>query len=61
MSSNWPLKDAYNCMLTELESNRLEVILVPSRLPECAADGGKIRVAVSQNVEWYEDYALIIR
>ena len=31
----------------------LEIILVPSRLPECAADGGKIRVAVSQNVEWY--------
>ena len=55
MSSNWPLKDAYNCMLMELEANRLEVILVPSRVPECAADGGKIRVPVSQNVEWYRE------
>jgi hypothetical protein len=40
-------------MLMELEANKLEVILVPSRVPECAADGGKIRVAVSQNVGWY--------
>lgn len=42
-------------MLYELYENRLESELIPSEHPECAADGGKIRVAISQNVEWYQE------
>ncbi len=37
----------------ELESNWLEVVLVPSRDPECAMRGGCLRVAHSYNADWY--------
>ena len=53
--NNWPLTEVYDYMWMELEANKLEVILVPSQIPDCAKDGGKIRVAVSQNVEWYRE------
>lgn len=47
------LKEAYKFMLCELISNHLEVILVPSKFEDIAKDGGKIRVVVSQNADWY--------
>lgn len=53
--SDWPLAEVYEYMWMELDANRLEVILAPSQIPECAADGGKIRVAVSNNIEWYRE------
>lgn len=42
-------------MFYELISNRLEVILVPSKLEDIAENGGMIRVAVSQNPDWYRE------
>lgn len=41
-------------MLDELESNRLEVCLVPCR--QRVNEGGMIRVAVSRNAKWYRDF-----
>jgi len=49
------LKQVYELMLYELQSNRLHVVLVPSQIPECAKDGGKIRAVCSQNIEWYQE------
>lgn len=48
------LREALSLMLEELESNRLEVMLVPQRrrTNEC----GMIRVAVSKNAKWYRDF-----
>jgi hypothetical protein len=42
-------------MREELLESRLEVALVPSRDPQTAARGGRIRVAVQQNPEWYRE------
>lgn len=43
-------------MLSELESQRLEVVLVPSRDPDCAMRGGMIRAVQEANPEWYQDF-----
>ena len=40
-------------MKCELESNRLTVSLAPSRVPEIALAGGKIRVVEWANTAWY--------
>lgn len=40
--------------LAELEGNRLEVILVPSRV--YVNEGGCIRVAISKNARWYREF-----
>lgn len=40
-------------MLDELEEQRLEVVLVPSRRWEEARRGGCIRAVVGRNPEWY--------
>ncbi len=45
----------------ELESNWLEVVLVPSRDPECAMRGGCIRVAHSYNADWYREFCKLYR
>lgn len=42
------------CMLWELQNNRLEVALVPA--PEPKFEGHKIRVAISQNCDWFRWY-----
>lgn len=36
-----------------LDSNYLEVVLIPSRDPDCAMRGGKIRAVQYQNALWY--------
>lgn len=41
-------------MLSELESQFLEVVLLDA--PEPNFDGHKIRVAVNKNPQWYSDY-----
>lgn len=43
-------------ILAELESNRLEVILVPQR--RWTNEGGMCRCAVSKNTRWYRAYCL---
>lgn len=47
-------REAYGVLLAELESSRLEVVLVPCRRTVNA--GGCIRVAVSKNAEWYRRF-----
>jgi crotonobetainyl-CoA:carnitine CoA-transferase CaiB-like acyl-CoA transferase len=42
--------------LLELESNYLEVVLVPSRDHDCAMRGGMIRAVQYQNAEWYRAF-----
>jgi hypothetical protein len=42
--------------LAELEGNILEVILVPSRDPDCAMRGGMIRCVASKNARWYREF-----
>jgi len=44
-------------MLAELAECRLEVCLVPSKIPECASDGGMIRAVCSINPIWYSELA----
>lgn len=39
--------------LLELDSNYLEVVLIPSRDYDCAMRGGMIRAVQSQNADWY--------
>lgn len=39
--------------LIELESNCLEVVLIPSRDHDCAMRGGMIRAVQYQNADWY--------
>ncbi len=46
-------------MLMDLSTNHLEVCLVPSKIPECADDGGMIRTVTSQNPPWYQDLCKI--
>lgn len=43
-------------LLDELESNHLEVVLIPSGDPECAMRGGMIRAVQSQNAKWYREF-----
>ena len=43
-------------MLAELESSRLEVVLVPSK--RHTNEGGMIRVAASRNCNWYRRFCL---
>jgi len=47
-------ENAVRELLDELESNRLEVGLIPCRR-ECNV-GGMIRVTLSQNAKWYRDF-----
>lgn len=49
------LRDAYQIMLGELRANHLEVILIPSNYKDLADTGAKIRVVVSENVDWYKE------
>lgn len=43
-------------LLDELESNSLEVVLIPSNDPDCAMRGGKIRAVQTQNADWYRKF-----
>lgn len=52
MESNLTL--ALQEMLAELDSSRLEVILVPQRYR--TNEGGMVRVAVSKNAAWYRRF-----
>lgn len=40
----------------DLIENRLEVVLVPSRDPDCAMRGGMIRAVQSANPRWYSRF-----
>jgi hypothetical protein len=51
-----PLTQALEQMLAELESSRLEVILVPQR--RWTNEGGSIRCAISKNCRWYRAWCL---
>lgn len=42
--------------LLELESNCLEVVLIPSRDHDCYMRGGMIRAVQSQNADWYRKF-----
>ena len=42
-------------MLMELSTEKLEICLVPSTIPEVADDGGMVRAVCSQNPKWYQD------
>ena|SRR2546421_8149373 len=44
-------------LLAELESSRLEVVLIPSRDPDCAMRGGMLRAVQEQNADWYQSFA----
>lgn len=44
-------------MLFDLAECKLEVCLVPSKIPECARDGRMIRVVTSINPSWYSELA----
>ena len=44
-------------MLVELAECKLEVCLVPSKIPESAADGAMIRIVTSINPSWYSELA----
>jgi hypothetical protein len=46
----------YREYLLELDSNCLEVVLIPSRDHDCAMRGGKIRAVQYQNCEWYRSF-----
>jgi hypothetical protein len=46
----------YREYLLQLESNYLEVVLIPSRDHDCAMRGGKIRAVQYQNAEWYRGF-----
>jgi hypothetical protein len=48
-----PLRPYYQQMLDELESNVLDVVLVPSRRWECYRRGGMVRMTQGQNADWY--------
>lgn len=43
-------------LLTDLLASRLEVILIPSRDPDCAMRGGMIRAAQERNADWYREF-----
>ena len=46
----------YEYMYYDLLSNRLEVVLIPSKHPDIAADGGCIRVPITRNPDWYQQF-----
>jgi hypothetical protein len=48
------LNNALNEMLAELETYRLEVVLVPCR--RFVNEGGMIRVAAGKNAKWYSEF-----
>jgi predicted GTPase len=48
-----PLRELARDYLLELESNYLEVVLIPSRDHDCAMRGGMIRAVQYQNADWY--------
>lgn len=51
------IKEAAEWMLYELESNRLEVCLIPcSGVHFDPRNMKKVRVAISQNCKWYRDF-----
>lgn len=50
------LRDAARIMYYELLHNHLEVVLIPSFDPDVAMRGGKIRIAVSHNAQWYQEF-----
>lgn len=50
------LREAAWLMYHELRTNRLEVVLAPSHDSDMAMRGGKIRVVVSYNPQWYQDF-----
>lgn len=43
-------------MLADLQSSCLEVVLIPSRDPDCAMRGGMIRAVQYQNADWYRKF-----
>lgn len=43
-------------MLSDLLASRLEVVLIPSRDPDCAMRGGMIRAVQEQNCDWYRSF-----
>lgn len=47
----------YQDYLADLEGNCLEVVLIPSRFPDCAMKGGMIRAVQYQNADWYREWA----
>jgi hypothetical protein len=50
------IADAALDLLIELESTRLEVVLIPSEDDDCAMRGGKIRKAHLKNPAWYSEF-----
>lgn len=50
------LRRAAQKMLLELESSHLEVVLIPSRDPDCAMRGGMIRAVQERNARWCRDF-----
>lgn len=50
------LRDYLLELHAELQQCRLVVELIPSQDPDCAAQGGRIRVAVEHNPEWYQHF-----
>jgi hypothetical protein len=51
------LRDTLAGMLDELVNTRMQVVLVPSDVPEVAARGGMQRKTVAQNPDWYRAFA----
>ena len=43
-------------LLADLLDSRLEVVLIPSRDPECAMRGGMIRAVQERNAQWYREF-----
>lgn len=43
-------------LLIELQASRLEVVLIPSRDPDCAMRGGMIRAVQEENAKWYQEF-----
>ena len=46
---------AIDWVLQDMRTQFLRVVLIPSRIPEIAAHGGKIRLVESENPRWYRD------
>jgi len=49
------IRTAARLMADQLSTSGLTVVLIPSRVPEIAAQGGKIRAVESRNPPWYRD------
>lgn len=50
------LRETVFDMLCALEGQRLDVVLIPSSVPDVAARGGKIRAVQESNAEWYQHF-----